>query len=567
MRNEFCTLFDVNYLPRGLVLYRSLERHCDDFRLRVFCMDRRTKEILDRLGLPRLTAIGLEELEAHDRDLAGVKPTRTQVEYCWTATPAVCAYALETEPELEAITYLDADLMFFRDPEPIWQELGEDSVLIVPHRYAPQWQGHEETSGTYNVEFMTFRRDARGLEALHWWRERCIEWCYYRFEGGKMGDQKYLDDWPERFEGVHVLEHPGAGLAPWNVANYTLGSSDGSVLVDDRELVFYHYHSLRLYRGITLFRALGFLSDDYRYTGGSTPFVWTTNYPLLPRERELVYEPYLRELGRALQDVRRDAGSFDAGFVEVDRGAILREAMGRVGRHWLGRAARAAAALKRRLAGRPSAADYGESWKAKHVARQMLDLARTQLEDPTSVAPYRAFLEAVDYALVELPLPEPASFLDFGCGVGHYSELLARRYPGRFDYTGCDYSEAMVEAAQAEWSGRRFVVNDLFANSLDLGSYDFVLASALVDVTEDYERALDVLLGSRARYILLHRQQMTDGPSRVEIVPGYPGQTTYRSFLNRADLDRVAARHGRSVLNSFHVADDIHSFLFDEVAA
>ena len=119
MQNEFCTLFDVNYLPRGLVLYRSLERHCDDFRLRVFCMDEETKDLLDRLRLPRLTAIGLDELEAHDSELLSVKPTRTQVEYCWTATPAVCAYALETEPQLEAITYLDADLMFFRDTDPI----------------------------------------------------------------------------------------------------------------------------------------------------------------------------------------------------------------------------------------------------------------------------------------------------------------------------------------------------------------------------------------------------------------------------------------------------------------
>ena len=40
-------------------------------------------------------------------------------------------------PTLEAITYLDADLMFFRDPEPVWSEFGDDSVLIVPHRYAP----------------------------------------------------------------------------------------------------------------------------------------------------------------------------------------------------------------------------------------------------------------------------------------------------------------------------------------------------------------------------------------------------------------------------------------------
>src|SRR5262249_2987410 len=149
-----------------------------------------------------------------------------------------------------------------------------------------------------------------------------------------------------------------------------------------------------------------------------------------------------------------------------------------------------------------------------------------------------------------------------GCGVGHYSELLERRFPGRFEYTGCDYSEAMIEAARREWGGRHFLTNDLFANALDLGTFDLVVAGALVDITEDYERALDVLLGSAAPYVLLHRQQLTDGASRVEVVPGYAGQTTYRSYLNRADLERIATGHGRSILSSFQVQDDIHSFFF-----
>jgi SAM-dependent methyltransferase len=565
MQNEFCTLFDINYLPRGLVLYRSLERHCTDFRLRVFCMDSSTKEILDRLELPRLTAIGLDELEAHDRELLAVKPTRTQVEYCWTATPVVCAYALETEPGLEAITYLDADLMFFRDPEPIWHELGDDSVLIVPHRYAPQWEPHEETSGTYNVEFMTFRRDERGLEALHWWRDRCLEWCFFRFEDGKMGDQKYLDDWPERFEGVHVLENPGGGLAPWNVERYELARRNGSVLVDDRELVFYHYHSLRLYRGITRLRAAGFLSDAFRYTRGPVPFVWTTNYPVEQAERQLVWDPYLHELGRALQEVRREEPQFDSGFVELDGRALSLDIGRRVVRTKLPRVAAAAGTVKRRLR-RTSPHDHAESWKANEVAEQMLDLAREQLRDPESVPPYRAFLEAIAWALSELPLPDPVRLLDFGCGVGHYSELLERRFPGRFEYTGCDYSEAMVEAARGEWGDRRFVTNDLFANTLDLGAFDIVVASALVDITEDYERALDALLGSEAPYVLLHRQQVTEGASRVEVVPGYAGQTTYRSYLNRFDLERIAAGHGRQFLASFTVQDDIHSFLFGRAA-
>lgn len=565
MRNEFCTLFDVNYLPRGLVLYRSLERHCDDFRLRVFCMDAETKEILERLRLPHLTAIGLDELEAHDSALASVKPTRTQVEYCWTATPAVCVYALETEPDLDAITYVDADLMFFRDPEPIWQELGDDSVLIVPHRYAPQWQPHEETSGTYNVEFMTFRRDGRGLETLHWWRDRCLEWCYFRYEDGKMGDQKYLDDWPERFEGVHVLQHPGGGLAPWNVDNYDLARRNGNVLVDERELVFYHHHSLRLYRGITRLRAAGFLADRYRYTPGPVPFVWMTNYPMAPSERELVWDPYLHELGRALEDVRRTVPGFSAGFVDLDGRALALGEAQRVVRQRLPRLVGAVRRAKRVL-GSARLPDHRASWKAREVAEQMLALAREQLREPDAVPPYRAFLEAIDWSLSELALPQPAHFLDFGCGVGHYGELLERRFPGRFRYTGCDYSEAMVETARAEWPGREFVVNDLFSNTLDLGAFDVVCASALVDVIDEYDRALDVLLGSKARFVLLHRQQLTEGSSRAEVAPGYEGQTTYRSYVNREDLERIGARHDRQILASFHVQDDIHSFLFGGVA-
>lgn len=481
MLNEFCTLFDVNYLPRGLVLYRSLERQCDDFRLRVFCMDERSKQILDRLGLARLTAIGLDELEAHDRDLLAVKPTRTQVEYCWTATPAVCAYALETEPELEAITYLDADLMFFRDPEPIWQEFGDDSVLIVPHRYAPRWQGHEEASGIYNVEFMTFRRDERGLEALHWWRDRCLEWCYFRAEDGKMGDQKYLDDWPERFDGVHVLRNPGAGLAPWNVENYELARRNGSVLVDDRQLVFYHYHSLRLYRGVTLARALERFADVYRFSAPSSRFVWATNYPISEAERELVWSPYLRELGQAMREVPDGDGFSDV--------AGTRELVRRVARPWRAYVRAVLRGVERKLGVGDRPAGSTDS-----VGEQPRDLQ--------SGTPQGAFGEAIERALAELSLPDSARVLDLA-----------------FD--------------------------DLDPDALDLGEFDLVVVSALVDVTEDSEPALDTLLGSAAPYVLLHR----------------------RSHLNGSDLERIASRHGRSILDSFLVQDDIRSFLFAEAAA
>jgi hypothetical protein len=560
VRYELCTLFDANYLPRGLVLYRSLERVCEDFRLRVFCMDEESREILERLALPRLVPIGLDELEAHDRGLVEIKPTRTQVEYCWTATPAVCLYALEREPAIDSITYLDADLMFFTDPAPIYEELDDDSVLIVPHRYSARYRHVEATSGTYNVQFMTFRRDERGLAALRWWRERCLEWCYNRLEDGKFGDQRYLDDWPQRFEGVHVLQHAGGGLAPWNVEQHELSEEGGTVLVDGRPLVFYHYHSLRLYQGSAWLRMLGLAPGPYRLTRGPVPIVWTTNYSISATERRLLWDPYLRRLGSAVLEVRRVVEGFAAGFTPVSlRSVLLEDAAARkiLFRVWapVRRAAsRAQPDFVRRSRRR-------DSWKAATVAQQMRALAVEQLPDARAVPPLRTFLDAVQSIVDDYDLPAPARLLDIGCGVGHYSELLERHFPGRFVYTGSDYAPEMIAAARAQWPGRTFVVDDLFRPSLDLGSFDVVVASGVVDVLSDYERALDILFGSSSPLVVLHRQRITQGRSRWEIALGYPGQKTYTSFMNMADIEAAAMRHGRKLGRVLPVDGDVYTLL------
>jgi hypothetical protein len=211
----FCTYFDRHYLPRGLALYRSLREHCPEFRLWVLCMDGDTHSALAQLGLPGVQPIALRDFERDDEPLLSAKQNRSQVEYYFTCTPSLPLYILDRWPEVDLVTYLDADLFFFANPVPLFDELGEGSIAIIGHRF-PTYLRSKERYGIYNVSWLTFRRDESSLDCLHWWRERCIEWCYDREEDGRFADQKYLDDWPTRFQNVVVLEHKGANLAPWN---------------------------------------------------------------------------------------------------------------------------------------------------------------------------------------------------------------------------------------------------------------------------------------------------------------------------------------------------------------
>jgi hypothetical protein len=276
----FCTYFDSNFLTRGLALYQSLVRHAKPFRLWVLCLDEPTYHALQTLELSEATLIAMEEFEAGDRELLRAKGNRSRIEYYFTCTPSLPLYVLEHCSEVDVITYLDADLYFFSDPAPIYQELGDCSVAIIGHRFLERFK-YLEVKGIYNVGLVSFRRDDVGWQCLRWWRDRCLEWCYDRVQGGRYADQKYLDDWPTRFPGVVVLEHQGVGLAPWNVGGCSLHLGDGQVLVDSLPVVFFHFHGLKQRR-----RWLYDL-DLATYGARAGPFL-----------KQHIYRPYLQELAQ-----------------------------------------------------------------------------------------------------------------------------------------------------------------------------------------------------------------------------------------------------------------------------
>lgn len=250
--HHYCTLFDSNYLDRGLAMHASLMKHAPNAHLYIFPFDDVALETLRHLQLKNVTLIPLADFE--NQDLLRVKRDRTRGEYCWTCTPYTIDYVL-SRFDVPACTYLDADLYFFADPALLLDEMGKASVLITEHRYSQEYN-QSITSGIYCVQFLCIRNNDEGRTVLSWWRDRCLEWCYNRMEDGKFGDQKYLDDWTSRFKGVHVLDHLGGGVAPWNIQQYELNqSADGNwglTVKGSRQsvpLIFYHFHYVKFLPG------------------------------------------------------------------------------------------------------------------------------------------------------------------------------------------------------------------------------------------------------------------------------------------------------------------------------
>ena len=261
---HYVTLFDSSFLPSGLCLHESLTEHAPDAMLWVVCMDKKVEQQLEALNVKNLNIIPLESAE--NARLLSVKQSRSKGEYCWTMTPFAPELVFRVAPDAKRVTYVDADLFFFDNPKPFFDEFekSQRKVLITEHAFAPEYARWEELSGRFCVQFLTFTNTAEALEVMHWWQDACIDWCYARMEEERFGDQKYLNKWPILFGNyIHILEQTNRTLAPWNIKFFARNNV--------AKPIFYHFHSLRiigkkavkLYEGYKIGQAGKPLYDEY----------------------------------------------------------------------------------------------------------------------------------------------------------------------------------------------------------------------------------------------------------------------------------------------------------------
>lgn len=276
MSRIYTTLFDSAYMARGLVMIESLLRCSTNSLVKpeiyVLAMDNECHNKMEYLfGYDERVVVG----GLRDRDQAKRKD-RTWQEFCWLMASVHTDEVMQLpEADRNGVTYLDADLMFFDDPELIFDDIGDHPIAITPHRFSIADAPRYEKNGLYNVSWVSFA-GSTGRACLSRWAEQCIDWCYYRNDehnGQRVfGDQKYLDEWPALYpNAVKILNSKRIGMAPWNL-HESYGVSP----------IFFHYSGFKELEGGR--GGYQFYNPNWKNGGYFT---------------ETIFQPYVRAYERA----------------------------------------------------------------------------------------------------------------------------------------------------------------------------------------------------------------------------------------------------------------------------
>jgi hypothetical protein len=287
---HFAVILSREYLMKGLNLYFSLKNRMENFHMWICCVDQESIELMKKLNLSHITLIPVEEIE--DRELLAVKGERTQQEYCWTIKAPFCQHILKNYTEVNQIFYCDSDLFFFSNPKPLLDSWGKYSILLCRQRGTNEL---ERIHGQYQAGLIGFKNEENSLRILNWWREKCLDRCSAIFDHmyGTWGDQKYLDAIPHLFSNIKISEDPAINTAPWNLVmnnNHSVSSKYGKVMIDDQELIVYHFGSLLI------------LNEDNYDLWKLEPLYFDPSIP------ERIYEPYIKQLKVTYRFVKKKSG-------------------------------------------------------------------------------------------------------------------------------------------------------------------------------------------------------------------------------------------------------------------
>jgi SAM-dependent methyltransferase len=191
---------------------------------------------------------------------------------------------------------------------------------------------------------------------------------------------------------------------------------------------------------------------------------------------------------------------------------------------------------------RSAAASSGGWLAARTVARQ--ERAYQGLINDMRNGEPRLDLAVAAEAVVATGIPSPR-LLEVGCGSGYYSEVFAGLVPGGVNYTGIDYSEAMIARARANYPLAAFEVADATRLPYSDGAFNIVFNGVSLMHIIDYPAAIREAARVAGRYCIFHSVPVFDGEHATTFLQKYAyGTPVVEAVFRRSELLALCAEAG-----------------------
>jgi len=231
-----CTVSDINYLTKGLVLYESLIRHTDDIVLHYLCIDNESYVELKKHECDSLIIYNVDSFTNNDPKLKNLRDNEYKY-FCWSLASYFLSKLLIND--IKEVTYIDSDIYLHTSFDMILNEIGDREIGMFRHRQFPLSSTRPE--GLYNVGIVHFKDIDIGKGLCDWWANSVLNKRHPEY--ATCGDQKYLEYFttvctPEQ---IYIDKNIGHG-APWHWQTLELlGNNKIKFEGEEQELVFTHF--------------------------------------------------------------------------------------------------------------------------------------------------------------------------------------------------------------------------------------------------------------------------------------------------------------------------------------
>jgi SAM-dependent methyltransferase len=139
------------------------------------------------------------------------------------------------------------------------------------------------------------------------------------------------------------------------------------------------------------------------------------------------------------------------------------------------------------------------------------------------------------------------TILEIGCGNGHYSEVLSHLARQSIDYTGVDYSQAMIESARRNYPDRKFMIGDATALPFSDRSFDLAWSGTVLMHIVEYQKAIEETCRVARRFCIFHSTPLLGGRETTFLCKKAYGMPVSEVIINQAEFERLLREHGLTI--------------------